>query len=298
MKRFASILLALCVMVGLVCIVAVPASAEEDNSAYAPPPNLGQLSQAEQLAYFNLVVNRVRAERPGFQQRERSKIDSVQTSSNAMNALLPSLINILMPGDWADSDVAVGQTNVDLFMSKNANASDLRPQDITSIACEKQGDNWVIELYLPEEINPALGLDSAAGRIAYVLTREELVEELSVSGLKVGLEDTAIRYGNGFARVTVNEQGQVLVASNGCQITARTNINISFFNRIDVVIAQNSEWQYACFDWAPEEPFPPGAEFPPAGPFPPVTPLKWYQRLPAWLQWILRYLFFGWIWMK
>jgi hypothetical protein len=27
-------------------------------------------------------------------------------------------------------------------------------------------------------------------------------------------------------------------------------------------------------------------------------PLKWWQKQPAWVQWILRYLCFGWIWMK
>jgi hypothetical protein len=27
-------------------------------------------------------------------------------------------------------------------------------------------------------------------------------------------------------------------------------------------------------------------------------PLKWWQTLPSWLQWVFRYVFFGWIWMK
>ena len=31
---------------------------------------------------------------------------------------------------------------------------------------------------------------------------------------------------------------------------------------------------------------------------PPVLYLRWWQKLPAWLQWILRFLCFGWIWMK
>jgi len=26
--------------------------------------------------------------------------------------------------------------------------------------------------------------------------------------------------------------------------------------------------------------------------------VKWWAKLPAWLQWILRYIFFGWIWMR
>lgn len=27
------------------------------------------------------------------------------------------------------------------------------------------------------------------------------------------------------------------------------------------------------------------------------TPQKWWQKLPSWLQWIMRYIFFGWVWM-
>jgi len=30
---------------------------------------------------------------------------------------------------------------------------------------------------------------------------------------------------------------------------------------------------------------------------PPIE-LRWWEKLPAWLQWILRYICFGWIWMK
>jgi len=27
-------------------------------------------------------------------------------------------------------------------------------------------------------------------------------------------------------------------------------------------------------------------------------PLKWWQKQPNWIQWLLRYICFGWIWMK
>ena len=42
-----------------------------------------------------------------------------------------------------------------------------------------------------------------------------------------------------------------------------------------------------------KEVLPDGTEQPFAG-----TALKWWQKLPGWLQWILRYILFGWIWMK
>jgi len=164
-------------------------------------------------------------------------------------------------------------------LSKNANASDLRLQDITAISSKKQDGNWVIELLVKEEINPALGLNSSNGRIAAIATREQIIAELAGNGVYGNPADVTLRYYNGFASITVNSQGQVLSATNGFQVDAQANnVTISIL-RGDLTAAQNSEWQYTNFDWT----------FVPA--------LKWWQRLPSFLQWILRWLCFGWIWM-
>ena len=280
MKKLLSILLAVCIMAGLAILAAVPAGAEEN--AYAPPANLGELTQAEQLAYFNLVVNRVRAEKPGFQQRELLEIESMQFSGifSAVSGIIENVQKALMPGEWTQRNVAVGKSNVGLFMSENANASDLRPQDITSINAAKQGDSWVIELCIQEETNPASGLGSSHGRIANIATREQIIAEITgiASIITISPADTTVRYYDGYARVTVNEQGQVISATNGYQVyVAANNVKISFI-QTDVAVSQNSEWQYDKFDWdsAP----------------------KWWLNLPPWFQWILRYIFFGWLWMN
>jgi len=290
MKRLCSIFLAVCMAAGLGTLCAVPAAA---LGPYEPPSNLGQLSQAEQLDYFNLVVNRVRAEKPGFRQRESWKIDKVQTSVPIIGSMVDSALSNLAPGDWEQTDVAAGESNEGLFLSGNANASDLRPQDITSISAQKAGDNWVIELCVREETNPAPGLGSANGRIAAIATREQIIEGMTGTGVTASPADAAVHYGSGFARVTVNGEGKVIVAANGFQVNALFHqVRVSVIT-MDMAVTQNDEWQYACFDWAPAEGFPPAHVFP-AGTLP--AP-RWWQALPPVLQWILRYIFFGWIWM-
>jgi len=278
MKRIVSVFLAVCMAAGLAGLLGmVPAGAAD---SYEPPANLDQLSQAEQLAYFNLVVNRVRGERPGFRQSKCLQIVGVRTSISGgiADAIINTIVQNLMPGGWEQRDIAAGQSNVGLFLSKNANASDLRPQDIISISIEKQGDNWAIALLVQEEINPALGLNSAHGRIAAIATREQVIAELTdVVNITVNLTDTTMRYYNGFASVTVNSKGQVISAQNGFQVDAEANgVGISVF-QTDLSVTQNSEWQYSNFDWESK------------------PTQKWYQRL---LQWLLRYLCFGWLWMK
>ena len=297
MKKLCSILLAVCVMAGLAALSAVPAAALDPYD----PSNLTSLSMHELLDYFNLAVNRVRTEKPGFQQRESLRIADVKTSAlgGAMDSLLITLMKELLPGDWVPTDVVAGQSNVDLFMSENTNASDLRPQDITSISAKMVGSNWVIELRVKEETNPAQGLNSSNGRIFPVATREKIIEDMNGTGVTANQANTTLRYGSGFACITVNGQGRVIAAANGFQMNALfKKVQVSFV-AIDMAITYNSEWQYAYFDWAPEEPFPPANTFPAAGSvtFEATAP-KWWQLLPGWLQWILRWVFFGWIWMK
>jgi len=254
MKRLVSILVA----AGLV----VPVSTATD---YTPPSNLDELSQAEQLAYFNLVVNRVRNERPGFRQRECLKIiDYSSNKGDLLNAVINVLVRVLMPGDWLQNTLAAGQPNKNVFMSRNANASDLRPHDITSIHCEKQEDNWVIELFVRDEINPALGLDSSIGRIAPVLTPVRLVEEVALQGLKANADDINLIYSNGYVNVNVNEQGQIIAASKGFQVDAQINNASVIGIMFDFTGTQVSEWQYADFDWD----------------------IPWWLRLPTWA-WVL-----------
>ena len=47
-----------------------------------------------------------------------------------------------------------------------------------------------------------------------------------------------------------------------------------------------------CIETGERTPYSPS---PPVLPAPPCT--RWYTRLPNWLQWIFRWIFFGWIWM-
>jgi len=299
MKKLCSILLALCMVMGFAVFTAIPAAAEETANPYEPPANLGELSQAEQLAYFNLVVNRVREEKPGFQRRELQQIAGFRSSlmEGAVDELINSVVQQLMPAEWKQRGIAAGESNQDLFMNESIYASALRPEDITFISCKKQGDNWIIELLVKEEINPAKGLNSAHGRYAFVATREEVIADLVAAGMSVRLANLTLRYHNGFARATVNPQGQVVVAANGFQVHAQANnARLSIFS-FDIATLQNTEWQYAYFDWAPEEGFPEANYEIDDVSIPPIPPLKWWQRLPDLFQWILRWVFFGWLWM-
>jgi len=304
MKKLLSLLLALMLVSGLGFAAMLPVAASENP--FAPPANLNELSGAEQLEYFNLVVNRVRAERPGFSTMERLRIDDMQFTGAVavMQPIINSIVNSFMPGEPVHHTVAPGSDNTWNFMSGNPNASALRTQDITAIATERQGENWLIEVLIREELNPLPGLASAHGRIAWVLTREEIIADItSVGPITADPANAAVRYHNGFASVVVNPQGQVLSAANGFQVNAQANnvrIGVGLLAvNTDVTANQTSVWQHANFSWAPGDDFtPPPAPPEPAPPTPPGgAPAPWWASLPVLCQFILRWVFFGWIWM-
>ena len=293
MKKLLACLLTLVLLAGLGLAATLPAAAAENP--FAPPANLNELSAAEQLEYFNLVVNRVRSERPGFSVRARHRIDDLQVSGLAaiVTPIINQMVAQLMPGHWVNWTIANGEDNTWFFMSGNANASDLRPQDITSITSARAGNNWVIDVRIREETNPAAGLGSAHGRIAYILTREQILDEILFETgdlVTINPNDVTVRYHNGFARLTVNPQGYVIAAASGFRVLAQAN-NISIGPvTTNLTVAQSTELQQANFSWTDDSlPFPPSAA--------PEMELSWWQRLPACMQWVLRWVFFGWIWM-
>jgi len=276
MKKCLSVFLAVVVLAGLCLLGAVPAGAE-DAINYEPPANLNELSQAEQLEYFNLVVNRVRAEQPGFKRTSLLEINNIASSdsSGLAKTVLDLVRDMRMPGELESQKIAAGTSNQGLFFSKNANASDLRPEDITGISCEKNGDYWVIELGVAAETNPIPGLESAHGRIAPIATREQVIEEIeeAINDTTVAPEDLTLRYYYGFARVTVNGKGQVTAGSNGFRVHAQANNMKIVMIRTNVAVEQSSNWYYNDFKWTS----------------------SFFARL--W-NFILKWLLFGWIWMK
>jgi len=298
MKKLISILLAACL---IACLAALPAMAAE-SSPFAPPANLDQLSQAEQLAYFNLVANRVRAEKPGFAQRELLYIGDMQFGGilSSVKDIVGLIMDQLMPAEWMYRTIENGQDNAGLFLSENPNASDLTPQDITAICCTKEGNNYVIEVGIAPAINPAKGMASSIGRIAPMQTREEIIEDITVAGgITISRGNTTVQYYNGTIRATVNPEGKVIFAELGFLVHVQANaVRVSVIS-MDMAVTQSSKWQYAAFDWTDDPvPLPDDPAVKQPLPPPPLVPGSWYTNLPAWLRFILRYILFGWLWMN
>ena len=230
---------------------ATETTTEAATEGDAPPANLNTLSQAEQLEYFNKAVNRVRTERPGYSRTEQLKIESMNFTGvvRAVQGIINNIASNLMPGDLKSNTMAKGQNNQENWMSEGANASSLRTQDITSINSRKDGDNWVIEVRIRDSVNPNK-TDSSIARIAAIQTREEILKAITDEGpIDADPNKATVRYHGGYARVTVNAEGQVIAGANGFDVTAEANdVKITFIST-NATFAQTSRWTYSNFNW-------------------------------------------------
>ena len=227
-------------------------TAAEEADPYIAPANLGSLSTAEQLEYFNAVANRVREEKPGFKKDTLLKIDKISLSGAAgvANGIIEMVKNKLMPGEWTYDTVSKGQSN-NWFFSENSNASDLRVSDITSISSTKSGDGWTIKVNIKRETNPAKNLGSAHARIAGIQTRQEVLSAITdiSDAISADPNNATLTYHSGYATVTVNAKGQITSAGNGFQVDALANdVKISII-KTNVTAPQSSQWKYHDFVW-------------------------------------------------
>ncbi|MDR0531913.1 MAG: hypothetical protein LBG83_07615 [Oscillospiraceae bacterium] len=194
---------------------------------FAPPENLGSLSKADLLAYFNKAANRVRKEKPGFKKDAKLKIDKISLSGFAAiaNPIIEPVKNKLMPGDWEYETIAKGSSNSGKFLSENANASDLKASDLTTISATKNGANWVISLKVITENNPTKGTTSANSRVNCIATPEEVLRDITdlSDAISADVNKATLTYHDGYATITVNPKGQVIESESGFFVNALAN---------------------------------------------------------------------------
>jgi serine/threonine protein kinase len=220
---------------------------------FAPPENLSQLSKAEQLAYFNKAANRVRAERPDFNYERLRNLGEVQFTGvvNAAAGIIDAAKTELMPGDWEYDTIYKGQSNISKFLSDNANASDLKAGDITSISSKKSGENWVITVRTIQEINPRRGIESANSRINRIATRQDISDSIMgvSSAINADVNNMTLTYHSGYATITVNPKGQVIASESGFQVKAQANeVKISII-KTNVTALQTTTVKCHTFQW-------------------------------------------------
>ena len=191
----------------------VTTTAAPAGPSIAPPANLGSLSKAEQLDYFNLVANNVRTVKPGFT-KNFQKIISDLTFTGVVSLFQSIVDNVVSGLTGADDPETIkkGDGNDGKFLGDDFKVA-LRASDVTSISSVKSGDNWVMTVKIIAETNPDKKA-SANARAYPIASRQEVLDEITgfASVIKADVSNATLNYKNGYIKLTINSKGQVTSA--------------------------------------------------------------------------------------
>ncbi|MCL2494855.1 MAG: hypothetical protein FWE98_04270 [Oscillospiraceae bacterium] len=228
-----------------------PNATDAPADKFAPPANLNTLGKAEQLAYFNLVANRVREERPGFT-KQFSKIISDMKFTGVVSLVQGIIDNVVagLTGAEDPKTYAKGTDNKGDFLSE-ITPFKLELGDVASISSSKSGDNWVMVVKIISEKNPAKPTGSANARAYSIASRQEVLDEITgfASVITADVNDSTLNYNSGTINLTINSKGQVISGDYKFLVDAiANNVSISIL-KTNVTARMTTTCKYYDFKW-------------------------------------------------
>ncbi|MCL2507955.1 MAG: hypothetical protein FWF05_02130 [Oscillospiraceae bacterium] len=227
--------------------------ADKPKGEFDPPENLGSLSKAEQIAYLNKIVNRVRKEKPGFTKDYKEELGTMSFTGvvSAAQGIIDSIKNDLMPGTWEQSVLKKGDGNDGKFLSENF-VYELKAGDVSSITSTKSGTGWVIKANIISETNPAKGANSANSRAYPIASRQEVLDSITdiSSAITADVNNATLKYHSGYVSITVDKDGKVTTAEHFFKVDAQANsVKLIRIITTDVTAPQETIAKYKDFKW-------------------------------------------------
>ena len=162
-------------------------TAEATTSETRTPETL-----AEIVAFYNDAANRVKTQRLGFSQTDRTHIDSdaIVIHNRALNAVAGSVLTFAERWmDWSEPVVVPrGACHNDFFVAGQSWSSRLQPAWVQSATLTPRGGDYHIRIVLRDERVPYLPVNQTTtrhGQVMKVFTQAEISDE---AGLIPGID--------------------------------------------------------------------------------------------------------------
>ena len=230
--------------------VTEPGATTVETTTEAADVDPTKMNKDQLVKYYNDAINLVRSGKPGYTKSEVLKIDSVKTSvlGGMVDGIVNGIVNDKMPGTPNVSSKNKGENNVDHFMNPETTSA-IRVSDVSSITATKSGDSYVITLNLGTATNPAKNGGSAYSRLVFISSSQDVLDELSGSGVQGDPKNCVLSYRGGKSVITVNAKGQITKAHSEFFVDADAkSVKVSIISG-DIVAYQSSKWDYTNFVW-------------------------------------------------
>jgi hypothetical protein len=152
---------------------------EITTTTAAPTPR----TVAEIVAFYNAAANRVKVDRPGYTQADRTHIDGNRVEvPRAFRAIAPGIIRMTQNlwGSWTYLDpVPPGACHNDFFAAGYSWSSRLQPAWVQSASLRQVGEEYHITIAMRDEHVPVLPADGATtrhGQVMKVFTTADITD--------------------------------------------------------------------------------------------------------------------------
>ena len=172
--------------------------------------DLTALSQAEQLAYFNAALNKIKANNVGFKKSKLTATEDITLSNSLANSLVGIVKGALLSETAAETTVNKGENSNAVMSPYNVPyVSQLTTDDITGIEVVPNNGGYIITVRVKGETNPE-ATGSTCSRIFEFMTVDDVVTTYAPKvGAEVAREDIEVVFDGCYAKATIDANGNV-----------------------------------------------------------------------------------------
>ena len=178
---------------------------------YTGNTDLASMSREEQLSYFNIALNKIKASNVGFTKSKLTATDDITLSNALANSVVGLVKSALLSEDATVTTVQKGESSNAVMSPYNVSyVSQLTADDVERIdVIPSDGGGYVITVYVKGETNPE-ATGSICSKIFEFMTVDD-VENIYAPkvGATVSREDIEVTFSDCFARATVDKSGNV-----------------------------------------------------------------------------------------
>ena len=221
------------------------ATASSGAGTYTGNTELLSMSPEEQLSYFNIAVNRIKASNAGFTKSKLTATKDITLSNSLANSLVGLVKGALLSEDATVTTVKKGESSNAVMSPYNVPyVSQLTLDDIEGVDVEPSGDGYVITVRVKGETNPE-ATGSICSRIFEFITVDDVVNVYAPKvNAEVAREDIEVVFGGCYAKATVDGSGSVVAYETFVQGTMKLkNAKIRIITTdVEVVLASTTKY--------------------------------------------------------
>ena len=189
---------------------AVAPTASAGVGTYTGNTELTAMSREEQISYFNIALNKIKASNVGFTKSKKTATEDITLSNALANSLVSLVKSSLLSEDATVTTVQKGESSNTVMSPYNASyVSQLTADDVEQVDVVPSNGGYVITVYVKGETNPE-ATGSICSRIFEFMTVDD-VENIYAPkvGAEVSRENIEVTFSDCFARATIDESGNV-----------------------------------------------------------------------------------------